>query len=430
MKKKILVLTVISVCVLICASFPAYALERSLSPALDGIASECGMVKSGVRGGDIDFEISDFRQALGTSKFGSIVVTSLPSASDGMLKLSGVRVVAGQEIDTEYLGLLSFSPASELVCESKFGFRCEDLSATEITCQLIVTDGVNRAPSVNSSVATSVSAWTQKGIALEGRVRGSDPEGDALTYQVVKYPRKGSLIMESDGSYVYTPRKNYTGDDEFTYVARDEYGNYSTVATVDVSVVKRVSGVEYDDVNGGKLTNAVSVMTASGIMNGRISGDQLLFEPELEVTRSEFTVMAMKAVGIRPSSDRAVTFFDDDADIPNAERPYIALAQKLGYVNGNFDGNGLYFRPNDKITAAEAAVIVRKLLGTASSDASEVFASDEQVVPTWASIPASSLYEAGVVDDDWLTLDITSRTLTRADVAELLFGAVRYIKTK
>ena len=346
------------------------------------------------------------------------------------LKLSGVRVVAGQEIDTEYLGLLSFSPASELVCESKFGFRCEDLSATEITCQLRVTDGVNRAPSVNSSVATSVSAWTQKGIALEGRVRASDPEGDALTYQVVKYPRKGSLIMESDGSYVYTPRKNYTGDDEFTYVARDEYGNYSTVATVDVSVVKRVSGVVYDDVNGGKLTNAVSVMTASGIMNGRISGDHLLFEPELEVTRSEFTVMAMKAVGIRPSSDRAVTFFDDDADIPNAERPYIALAQKLGYVNGSFDGNGLYFRPNDKITAAEAAVIVRKLLGTASSDASEVFASDEQVVPTWASLPASSLYEAGVVDDDWLTLDITSRTLTRADVAELLFGAVRYIKTK
>lgn len=427
MKKKTLLFTAVALALCLCAIFPAYAASIPLTPALDTIAEDCGMVKSGLRGGDLVFSISDFRQALGTSKFDSITVTTLPTASEGVLKLSGLRVSEGQEIDADYLGLLCFSPASAEVDESAFGFVCEDLSGSEIRCRLRVIDSVNRAPCVSEAAAVSLSAWTQKNLPFEGKLRASDPEGDAITYQVVKYPRKGAVTMKNEGSYIYTPKKNYTGDDSFTYVARDEYGNYSTVATVKVSVVARTSNVEYSDVSSNASANAVLVMTSRGIMNGKISGDNLLFEPDGGVTRSEFTVMAMKAAGIRPRNEAGVTFFDDDAEIPAGEKPYIALAQKAGYINGSFDGRGLYFRPNDNITAAEAAVIVGRILDLDRVDVSPVFAASEKLIPTWASIPASSLCSAGVVEEEWLASDITERTLTRLDTAELLLDMIRYI---
>lgn len=427
MKKKILIMLAVSVAICAVAVVPAYALGGSITPALDGIAAECGMVKSGVRGEELVFGVSDFRQALGTAKFDSITVTALPPASEGILKLSGTRVTEGQRIDAAYLGLLRFTPASDVINESSFDFICEDLSGAEITCRLRVTDGKNSAPSVSAAAAVSLSVWTQKNIPCAGRVSAEDPDGDAIGYQVVKYPRKGSLVMEPDGSYVYTPKKNYTGEDSFTYVARDEYGNYSTVSTVNISVARPVSGVEYGDLERQSDANAALVMTARGIMNGKISGDELLFLPGGEVSRSEFTVMAMKAAGIRPPTGASETYFDDDGEIPLGEKPYIAHAQRCGYINGSFEGDGLYFRPNDNITAAEATVIVGKILGISGSGVSPAFAPSDGV-PTWASLPASTLCAVGVVGQDWLSADITSREITRLDAAELLFNMIRYIE--
>ena len=55
----------------------------------------------------------------------------------------------------------------------------------------------------------------------------SDPEGDVLTYEIIKYPSHGVIeLRDVDcGSYVYTARDGYIGVDSFEYVARDEYGN-------------------------------------------------------------------------------------------------------------------------------------------------------------------------------------------------------------
>ena len=429
MKIKALLFALLAFTVAMTATLTVYATDGGITPALDGIAIECGMVKSAPRGEDFEFSVSDFRRALGTSKFDSITVTALPESSDGVLKLSGLRVTEGQRIDVAELGALVFTPASSLFDGGSFCFACEDLSGTDITCSLRAVEGENRSPSVSAVASVRLNAWTQKNLPCSGRVSASDPDGDAISYQVVKYPRKGSLVMESDGSYVYTPKKNYTGEDSFTYVARDEYGNYSKVATVSVSVVRRLSDVEYSDVERATDANVLSALTASGIVGGRISGDSLLFEPEVKVSRSEFTVMAMKAAGVRPIGEAGVTYFDDDDEIPAGERPYIALAQRMGYINGSFEGDGLYFRPCDDITAAEAAVIVGKILGISGSGVSPAFAPSD-AVPGWASVPASALCDAGVIDESWLSSSLTTRTLTRLDAAEVLFQMMRYNELK
>ena len=50
----------------------------------------------------------------------------------------------------------------------------------------------------------------------------------------------GTLNLNSDGSFTYTPNKRFTGSDGFTYGASD--GNGSDTATVAISVTGKSGG--------------------------------------------------------------------------------------------------------------------------------------------------------------------------------------------
>ena len=63
----------------------------------------------------------------------------------------------------------------------------------------------------------------------------TDADGDTLTAELIKEPEHGTLVLESDGTFTYTPGTNYSGSDNFTYRAKD--GNLkSETATVTISV--------------------------------------------------------------------------------------------------------------------------------------------------------------------------------------------------
>lgn len=57
--------------------------------------------------------------------------------------------------------------------------------------------------------------------SLSGTLTATDVDGDTLTYAVVQGVSHGTLTLNSDGSYIYTPDSNYYGDDSFTYKAND-----------------------------------------------------------------------------------------------------------------------------------------------------------------------------------------------------------------
>jgi Ca2+-binding RTX toxin-like protein len=63
----------------------------------------------------------------------------------------------------------------------------------------------------------------------------SDIEGDDLTATVATGPAHGSLTLNSDGSFVYTPDADYNGADSFTYTVNDGTSTTAPV-TVDLTV--------------------------------------------------------------------------------------------------------------------------------------------------------------------------------------------------
>jgi VCBS repeat-containing protein len=63
-----------------------------------------------------------------------------------------------------------------------------------------------------------------------------DVEGDALTALLVDSPEHGTLSLNPDGSFTYTPDPNFNGTDMFSYRASDGAAD-SLVAAVTITVV-------------------------------------------------------------------------------------------------------------------------------------------------------------------------------------------------
>src|SRR5262249_30329349 len=94
---------------------------------------------------------------------------------------------------------------------------------------------VNDAPVArNDSYVTS--AGTVLSVAAPGVLSNdSDVEGDSLVTRLVSGPVNGSLTLNADGSFTYTPNAGFSGTDTFTYRASDGNG-VSNVATVTLVV--------------------------------------------------------------------------------------------------------------------------------------------------------------------------------------------------
>ena len=61
-----------------------------------------------------------------------------------------------------------------------------------------------------------------------------DAEGDTLTALIGEEPRRGTVALKLDGSFIYQPEENFFGVDSFTYVASDSRS--SNIATVSLQV--------------------------------------------------------------------------------------------------------------------------------------------------------------------------------------------------
>lgn len=423
--KKILVSLVTAVSLLLCIAIPAIAETVKVSTAIDCIAEGVTLVKSAECGEEVGFSLADFRQALAVSSIKSVTVTSLPDAEDGVLKLSNLRVSVGQTVKSENLSLLRFVPASSLTTEASFGFICDGYSGgAEIACSILFTDRENTAPTVaDSSTASPVS--TQSGVALYGVLSGSDPDGDSITYQIVSYPKNGtlSLINAETGEYRYKPTKGYVGEDSFVYVVRDDRGYYSYTKEVSLSVRRNTAGYVYADMAGHEAHNEALSVSASGVMTGVLENGIHRFMPEKTVTRAEFTAYALKAAGI-VSLGVSETAFEDNEEISPSLLPAVATAHILGIVNGSLTEDGLFFRPNDAITRAEAAMILTAAFDIPVSDSVLTFA-DEAAVPSYARPAVSALSELGILSVS--AENAATDPITRGDAAAVLSAAMDYL---
>lgn len=384
------------------------------------ISESVRVIKTGLFGRKLTFSECDFKSALCIDSFKAITITKLPKSSEGTLLLAGRRVGEGTVIKRKNLPSLVFIPASKDVAECKFYFTIDEYaSGEEIEFLIRFTDKINYEPKTDGVSEESIAIETQREIGINGKLYAADPEGDAIEYIIVSYPKNGTLTLKdkNTGEYRYTPQGVYTGKDSFIYVARDEWGNYSEPCEVKVAVTERMSEVVYRDMTEYNEYNAAVKLTAMGVMSGTLIGNDMFFDPERSVTRAQFVAMAMKSVGIYEATAHD-TYFDDNGEISAPLLPYVYAAQKMGIINGEFKDGKLLFRPNDEITRYEAALIAARLISKTEVDVT-VSLNDLPLVPVWARDEVLLVYSLGIMQSDGGAINPSS-TLSRRECAECL----------
>lgn len=163
----------------------------------------------------------------------------------GALAADGRTLIVGASqavVDLEYAGavyvygsqpLITFTPEADYYGMASFGYTVSDGFAT---ASATVNVRVN-APAVAAADVYDTDEDTPLTITADSGVLSNDDaiDGDDLTAVLVDDVTHGTLSLNADGSFTYTPDANYFGGDAFTYIAFDGYHDSNTV-TVDLTI--------------------------------------------------------------------------------------------------------------------------------------------------------------------------------------------------
>ncbi|MBX9998516.1 cadherin-like domain-containing protein, partial [Priestia aryabhattai] len=72
--------------------------------------------------------------------------------------------------------------------------------------------------------------------SLSSQVVATDVDGNPLTYGLLTGPANGTVVVNLDGTYTYTPNENYNGVDSFSVVVSDGQGG-TAVSTVTITIL-------------------------------------------------------------------------------------------------------------------------------------------------------------------------------------------------
>ena len=362
---------------------------------------------------DYRFSGADFCDA--DTQLTGIFVTETPPASIGSLRCGGRIVLPGDALCADALATLQFTPVCKEASEAVIGY----LPVTDAgvgaaqTLKLRIASGKDEAPAAKDGTLE-----TYKNIPNSGDLDASDPEGKALQYTLSSAPKRGTVELNPDGTYTYTPAKNKVGKDSFTFTATDPAGNVSNEATIQIEILKPADKLRYGDMSGDPDQFEALWLHGQGIFSGELIAGVPCFCPDKPVTRGEFLAMAAKLTGMEPDDAEMASGFADEAETPSWMRPYIVSALRSGVISGASSEHGLVFRPAANLTGAEAAVILRNILRLPDVKDAAAFP-DESTVPAWAETAVSALSSAGV------ELDFSScdAPVTRREAAKLLYSA-------
>ena len=338
-----------------------------------------------------------------------ICVTDLPDPSAGTVLLGSRVVRPGDILTAEQLSMLTFSPLwtqEDRSATVSYLPIFENRVAGEATTTISIHGKQDKAP-----IAEDSAMETYKNLENGGKLKVSDPEGQKLTFTVTRQPKRGDLELKEDGTFTYTPKKNKVGVDSFTYTATDPAGNVSREATVTIQIIKPTDAAMYTDTAGTDCQFTAEWLKNTGIFAGEQVGNDCCFNPDRTVTRGEFLVMTMKALGLAGDEKAESTGFEDQC--PGWLKPYLAAAQRSGLVRGYATETGAEFRANDPITGAEAASMVSLALDLPSAVISE-----DRELPVWAATALATVNDHGI---EFTNTD----TVTRAQAANALYSAAQ-----
>jgi VCBS repeat-containing protein len=171
--------------------------------------------------------------------------------SGNLLALLGATDIDGDDLDIAAIGTtalgsftvnqetgdFSFTPTANANGVGSVNVTITDGTASVTATLQLNISAVNDAPVALAETYASVAGQALV-VAAAGGVLANDTDidGPALTAQLGTGPANGTLLLNADGSFTYTPNAGFSGADSFTYTAFDgTAASAATTVTLNIS---------------------------------------------------------------------------------------------------------------------------------------------------------------------------------------------------
>ena len=194
-------------------------------------------------------------------------------------------------------------------------------------------------------------------------------------------------------------------------------GKHADVKTVPVSI----AGKTFSDISGHANQIAIEDLASRAIISGK--GDGSTYDPNATMTRAEFAVIVVRALGLEGKTTNAFS------DVASGAwyAPYIGTASTYGIISG--DGKGS-FDPNGTITREQAASMVARAAALCGMETDladyEVLNmlaqfTDYVTVSAWARESVAFCYGENILDQSDLNVQPKTAIL-RCEIAQMLYN--------
>ncbi|NOR49209.1 MAG: S8 family serine peptidase, partial [Methanosarcinaceae archaeon] len=172
-------------------------------------------------------------------------------------------------------GSFTYIPAANFNGADNFTYKAKDSKNAESSpaTVTITVNPVNDIP-VALDDSYSVNEDTSLDVPAAGVLSNdTDADNDALSAELVAVPSNGTLTLNSNGSFTYTPVASFNGADSFTYKANDgmEDSNIAIV-TILVNAINNVPVAVDDSYNVNEDTH-LEVSAATGVLDNDTDAD-------------------------------------------------------------------------------------------------------------------------------------------------------------
>src|SRR6185437_11678204 len=204
-------------------------------------------------------------------------------------------------------GSLSYVPAANYHGADSFTYKANDGTADSNTVTVTITvNGVNDAPvAVADSYSVNEDATLTVVVGSGVLTNDTDVEGTALTAALVTDVAHGTLTLNGNGSFTYTPTANYSGSDTFTYKANDGTTDSNTVTvTITVNAVNDAPVAVADSYSVNEDAT-LTVVVGSGVLTNDtdVEGSTLTAALVTDVTHGTLTLNANGSFTYTPTAN-------------------------------------------------------------------------------------------------------------------------------
>ncbi|ATA75111.1 hypothetical protein CGC52_06575 [Capnocytophaga sp. H2931] len=202
-----------------------------------------------------------------TQVSGSVGTNDLDPEGDTQVWTIQTNTVGGHSFVLNADGTYTFTPSTDFVGTVSYTYEVCD-NGTPQACATATISIQVLPKGINSLVANDDTAVTKvnTGVLISVLSNDFDPEGD--TFSVTKHtnPSHGTVVLNADGTFTYTPTTDFVGEDEFTYIICD--GNVTSTcrtARVHVSVVSTTTNITV--ANDDAYNTDVNVAVVGNVLN-------------------------------------------------------------------------------------------------------------------------------------------------------------------